>query len=95
MCAGDERERHNRVGVGKERFVAIAKVETPNLRRGEEGWGGKTVYRRLYSRQAAVRTLMFLSAEPVAIKRESKEISSDITGSLCPYRDRKNLRLSS
>jgi hypothetical protein len=39
-------------------------------------------------------TLIFLSAEPDTKSVESEEMSKESTGSLWPYKDRKNLRLS-
>ena len=38
--------------------------------------------------------LMFLSALPETSSAPSDEMSIDSTGSLCPYSDRKNFRLS-
>ena len=38
--------------------------------------------------------LRFLSAPPVAISAESEETSMAVTGSLWPYNERKNLRVS-
>jgi len=43
---------------------------------------------------AHTHTLMFLSAEPDTSRVESEEMSKESTGSLWPYSDRKNLRLS-
>ena len=50
---------------------------------------------RWQSPKSSPHTLTVLSAEPVARRVPSSDISMDMTGSLWPYKDRKNLRESS
>ena len=49
---------------------------------------------RWQSPKSRPQILRFLSAEPLTSSVESEEMSMASTGSLCPYRLRKNFRLS-
>jgi hypothetical protein len=49
---------------------------------------------RWQSPKSRPQIFMFLSAEPLMSREESEEMSMLSTGSLCPYSDKKNFRLS-
>jgi hypothetical protein len=57
----------------------------------ESSWARRDLWQ---SPKSSPQILTFLSAEPEMSMVESEEMSRDITGSLCPYRDRKNLSVS-
>ena len=89
---------HNRVsGSTHQEFIhqgwANSMLCPDHTCRGEQGLtSSEKVVSALH--KGNLQILMFLSAEPLTRRLLSEEMSMLSTGSLWPYRDKKNLRLS-